>query len=65
MAALQPALSRDFLHHVYENPAIWKSFLTYTPVPHWVDLAQWLSRTVYVPGGLGFEPQCLHMFFGL
>ena len=28
MAALQPALSWDFFHHVYESPAICKSSLT-------------------------------------
>ncbi len=28
MAALQPALSWDLLHHVYESPAVCKSSLT-------------------------------------
>ena len=32
--------------------------------PHWVYLAQWFSQTVYVPGGPGLEPQCLHGHFG-
>ena len=29
-----------------------------------IVLAWWLSRTVYVPGGLEFEPQRLRGFFG-
>ena len=32
--------------------------------PHRVHLAWWLSRTVYVPGGLEFEPQRLRGFPG-
>ena len=32
--------------------------------PHRIHLAWWLSRTVYVPGGLEFEPQRLRGFLG-
>ena len=33
-------------------------------VPHRVYLAWWVSRTVYVPGNLGFEPRRMRGFFG-
>ena len=39
------------------------STVKYCP-PHRVHLAWWSSRTVYVPGGLEFEPQRLRGFFG-
>ena len=34
----------------------------FTVTPHRVHLAWWLSRTVYVPRGLEFEPQRLRGF---
>ena len=49
------AMSLDFLANCMTQT------LTY---PHRVHLAWWSSRTVYVPGGLEFEPQRLRGFFG-
>ena len=40
------------------------AYQSYQCLPHRVHLAWWLSRTVYVPGGLEFEPQRLRGFFG-
>ena len=39
-------------------------FMPHIEHPHRVHLAWWLSRAVYVPGGLEFEPQRLRGFFG-